>query len=58
MKHNSDATYADFLKNLSIPKFNEMQTAFVEKAASVDNLMLLAPTGSGKTLGIFNSIGQ
>jgi superfamily II DNA/RNA helicase len=45
-----DTVLQDFLKNLSIPKFNEMQTAFFEKAASTNDLMLLAPTGSGKTL--------
>jgi superfamily II DNA/RNA helicase len=50
MEPTPDTTYADFLKNLSIPKFNEMQTAFIDKASSTDNLMLLAPTGSGKTL--------
>ncbi len=41
---------AEFLKNLSIAEFNEMQTAVIEKATSTNNLMLLAPTGSGKTL--------
>src|SRR5258705_8811248 len=50
MQNNPDAAYAEFLKNLSIPKFNEMQAATIEKAAAVSNLMLLAPTGSGKTL--------
>ena len=41
---------AEFLKNLSIAEFNEMQSAVIEKATSTNNLMLLAPTGSGKTL--------
>ena len=50
MQHNLNNTYAEFLKNLSIPEFNEMQLAVIEKATSVNNLMLLAPTGSGKTL--------
>ena len=50
MQHNLNNTYAEFLKNLSIPEFNEMQLAVSEKATSVNNLMLLAPTGSGKTL--------
>ncbi len=40
----------EFLKNLSIAAFNEMQTTFIEKADCSNNLMLLAPTGSGKTL--------
>jgi len=50
MKHSLNATHATFLKNLSIPQFNEMQLAVIEKADAVNNLMLLAPTGSGKTL--------
>ncbi len=50
MQNNPNTTYAEFLKNLSIPEFNEMQAATIEKAGSKDNLMLLAPTGSGKTL--------
>ncbi len=50
MQHHPNAAYADFLKNLSIPKFNEMQLDVIEKAASTTNLVLLAPTGSGKTL--------
>jgi len=50
MQNNPNATYSDFLKNLSIPKFNEMQVETIEKAGSTNNLMLLAPTGSGKTL--------
>jgi len=50
MQNNLNKTYAEFLKNLSIPEFNEMQLAVIEKATSANNLMLLAPTGSGKTL--------
>jgi superfamily II DNA/RNA helicase len=50
MQNNLNTTYAEFLKNLAIPAFNEMQLAVIEKATSVNNLMLLAPTGSGKTL--------
>lgn len=50
MQNNPEANYKEFLKNLSIPKFNEMQVAAIEKAAAINNLMLLAPTGSGKTL--------
>ena len=40
----------EFLKNLGITEFNEVQSAVIEKAKSSANLMLLAPTGSGKTL--------
>jgi superfamily II DNA/RNA helicase len=50
MQNNPKATHAEYLKNLSIAEFNEMQTAVIEKAATKSNLMLLAPTGSGKTL--------
>ena len=50
MQNTISATNTEFLKNLSIANFNEMQTTFIEKATSAVNLMLLAPTGSGKTL--------
>ncbi|MBL7871684.1 MAG: DEAD/DEAH box helicase [Cyclobacteriaceae bacterium] len=50
MQNNLTSTHAEYLKNLSIAQFNEMQTAVIEKAATTSNLMLLAPTGSGKTL--------
>ena len=50
MQNTISATNTEFLKNLSIANFNEMQTTFIEKATSSGNLMLLAPTGSGKTL--------
>jgi Lhr-like helicase len=33
-----------------LPPFNEMQTAFIEKPSCQNNLMLLAPTGSGNML--------
>src|SRR6187402_2902699 len=50
MQENLNSKYAEFLKNLSIPEFNDMQKAVIEKASLTENLMLLAPTGSGKTL--------
>lgn len=50
MQQNLNVTHAEFLKNLSIAQFNEMQLTFIGKAASTHNLTLLAPTGSGKTL--------
>jgi superfamily II DNA/RNA helicase len=40
----------EFLKNLSITELNPMQDDFVHRADSAGNLMLLAPTGSGKTV--------
>jgi superfamily II DNA/RNA helicase len=39
-----------FLSNLEIAEFNEMQRAFIEATEQQPNTMLLAPTGSGKTL--------
>ncbi len=50
MQNEQLGAYDAFLKNLSIKAFNEMQIATIEKAATIDHLMLLAPTGSGKTL--------
>src|SRR6185436_9209730 len=50
MQTNLTAVQADFLKNLSITELNEMQKTVIQKAASLNNLVLLAPTGSGKTL--------
>lgn len=50
MQKNQRVPQAEYLKNLSIEKLNEMQTTFIEKATAEQNLMLLAPTGSGKTI--------
>lgn len=50
MQHDLNARYAEYLKNLSIAEFNPMQEAVLEKITSANNLMVLAPTGSGKTL--------
>src|SRR5688572_9877693 len=51
MQKNLNEVHGEFLKNLSIPAFNEMQEAVIQRAAaSFANIMLLAPTGSGKTL--------
>lgn len=46
----SNIKIESILKNLSINALNEMQAAAVEKAALHHNLMILAPTGSGKTI--------
>src|SRR6478736_2497138 len=51
MQSNLNLQYADLLKNLSIPEFNEMQKAVIEKSADKPNITLLSPTGSGKTIG-------
>jgi superfamily II DNA/RNA helicase len=50
MEKDLNSVYGEFLKNLSIRELNQMQLAFIEKAVSEQNLMLLAPTGSGKTI--------
>lgn len=50
MSKNKSTSASGFLEALSFDKFNEMQTEFIEKAASNPNLILLAPTGSGKTV--------
>ena len=50
MQNDSNAVYADYLKNLSLTAFTDMQLVVIEKASSRENLMLLSPTGSGKTL--------
>lgn len=50
MQKITSSRASEFLKNLTIEKFNEMQLAVIDKASQTKNLMLLAPTGSGKTL--------
>lgn len=56
MQPNLNTLYKDFLANLSIPAFNPMQVALIEKAESGTNQMLLAPTGSGKTLAFLIAV--
>ena len=56
MPHDLNAVHAGFLKNLSILKLNEMQEAVIGKAASTTNLMLVAPTGTGKTLAFLIAV--
>lgn len=50
MRNELNEQYSEYLKNLSIAGFNPMQVAVLEKISSVNNLSVLAPTGSGKTL--------
>lgn len=50
MEQDRDINYQQFLKSLSISELNTMQKAVIEKAASVQNLLLVAPTGTGKTV--------
>jgi superfamily II DNA/RNA helicase len=56
MADNLNLKHSAFLKNLSIQAFNPMQEAVIEKAASTHNLMLLAPTGTGKTLAFLIAV--
>jgi superfamily II DNA/RNA helicase len=49
---------ANLLKNLSIQALNAMQEATIRKAAVASNLMLLAPTGSGKTIAFLIPVIQ
>jgi superfamily II DNA/RNA helicase len=50
MQLNPNEIYKECLHHLNVEKLNEMQLAFIDKATSSANLMLLAPTGSGKTI--------
>lgn len=56
MQNDLNTVHADFLKNLSIDAFNEMQLALIEKASEANNILLLSPTGSGKTLAFLMAI--
>lgn len=50
MQKNLNVIHEKTLANLSITMFNEMQTEVIEKAKTSKNIMVIAPTGSGKTL--------
>ena len=50
MQKNLNVIHEKTLANLSITMFNEMQTEVIEKAETSKNIMVIAPTGSGKTL--------
>ncbi len=50
MEKGTKGLEQQFLSNLEIAEFNEMQRAFIEASEKYSNTMLLAPTGSGKTL--------
>lgn len=50
MRHTQQQAIKEILKNLSITELNEMQSAVIDKAADSKHLMLLSPTGTGKTL--------
>lgn len=55
-------TTAQYLKSLSIDSLNEMQAEFISRAAKNPHLVLLSPTGSGKTvaflLPLLNSLKE
>lgn len=50
MEKDSQDLEQQFLSNLEINAFNDMQRAFIQATEKNPNIMLLAPTGSGKTL--------
>src|SRR5687768_7232825 len=56
MQEDLNTIHAEFLKNLSIEQFNAMQAAVIQKAASSQHLMLVAPTGTGKTLAFLIAV--
>ena len=56
MQNNISITHADLLHHLGIAKFNPMQKATIEQAATSPHLILLAPTGSGKTIAFLTAI--
>jgi superfamily II DNA/RNA helicase len=56
MQPDLNVVYAEFLKNLSIAELNPMQKAVIEKASSANDLMLLASTGTGKTLAFLIAV--
>lgn len=56
MQEDLNVKHAQFLKNLAISRLNPMQEAVIGKAANTVNLMLLAPTGTGKTLAFLIAV--
>ena len=50
MQKKFNTQHAQYLKNLSIDGFNDMQNEVMARAENSENIMLLAPTGTGKTL--------
>jgi len=58
MQNTTNATQADYLKNIGIETLNSMQLETIAKAATNPNLMLIAPTGSGKTLAFLLPVIQ
>ena len=56
MQQDLNTLHAPFLKNLSIAELNPMQEAVIAKAASVQHLMLVAPTGTGKTVAFLIAV--
>jgi len=61
-KNKMSSMIPKVLENLKIASLNEMQLATIEAAKKSTDIVLLSPTGSGKTLGfllpIFNSLDK
>ncbi len=57
MQHTEEAT-ENILSRLNIEGLNEMQVAFAEATQSHSNIMLLADTGTGKTLAFLLPLVQ
>lgn len=56
MQKNLNVVFSEFLKNLSITELNAMQEAVIDNFATAPNLMLVSPTGTGKTLAFLLSL--
>lgn len=56
MQQNLNLVIEAFLRNLEINELNPMQEAVIEKADAANNIILLAPTGTGKTLAFLISV--
>ncbi len=56
MQNELNSRYSAIIKNLGIKQLNPMQLEVIAMAENNDNLTVLAPTGSGKTLGFLIAV--